>query len=126
MINDIYTYISENISGLTGGTNLFKSRQSERPNNQVVIYDTGGLAPDRYVPTAGPTFQVLVRNTSYANGKAIVDSIVDLLHSKENVELVVGETYFYYIFLLGEAGHIGRDDKGRHEWSINFVCKIRR
>jgi hypothetical protein len=125
VINDIYTYLGEE-TDLTAGTDLFKSRQTESPNNQVVIYDTGGLEPDRYLPTADPTFQVLVRNTSYATGQGIVDDIVDALHQKTNIELVSGSIYFYYIFLFNEPSHIGRDDKGRHEFSINFVCKYRR
>ena len=93
IINDIYTYIGQETS-LTAGTDLFKSRQTESPNNQVVIYDTGGLEPDRYLPTADPTFQILVRNTSYSTGQSIVDEIVEALHQKENIELVTGGTYF--------------------------------
>jgi len=125
MINDVYTYLDAQTS-LTAGTDLFKSRLTESPNNQVVIYNTGGLEPDRYLPTADPTFQVLVRNTSYATGQSLVNDIVEALHQKTNVELVEGSKYFYYIFLMYEPEHIGRDDKGRHEFSINFVCKYRR
>ena len=125
MINDVYTYLDAQTS-LTAGTDLFKSRLTESPNNQVVIYNTGGLEPDRYLPTADPTFQVLVRNTSYATGQSLVNDIVEALHQKTNIELVEGSKYFYYIFLMYEPEHIGRDDKGRHEFSINFVCEIRR
>lgn len=125
MINDVYTYLDAQTS-LTAGTDLFKSRLTESPNNQVVIYDTGGLEPDRYLPTADSTFQVLVRNTSYATGQSLVNDIVEALHQKTNIELVEGSKYFYYIFLMYEPEHIGRDDKGRHEFSINFVCKYRR
>jgi len=125
MINDVYTYLDAQTS-LTAGTDLFKSRLTESPNNQVVIYNTGGLEPDRYLPTADPTFQVLVRNTSYATGQSLVNDIVEALHQKTNIELVSGSKYFYYIFLMYEPEHIGRDDKGRHEFSINFVCKYRR
>jgi hypothetical protein len=125
MINDVYTYLDAQTS-LTAGTDLFKSRLTESPNNQVVIYNTGGLEPDRYLPTADPTFQVLVRNTSYATGQSLVNDIVEALHQKTNIELVEGSKYFYYIFLMYEPEHIGRDDKGRHEFSINFVCKYRR
>lgn len=125
MINDVYTYLDAE-TDLTAGTDLFKSRLTESPNNQVVIYNTGGLEPDRYLPTADPTFQILVRNTSYATGQSLVNDIVDALHQKTNIELVSGSKYFYYIFLMYEPEHIGRDDKGRHEFSINFVCKYRR
>lgn len=125
MINDVYTYLDAE-TDLTAGTDLFKSRLTESPNNQVVIYNTGGLEPDRYLPTADPTFQILVRNTSYATGQSLVNDIVEALHQKTNIELVSGSKYFYYIFLMYEPEHIGRDDKGRHEFSINFVCKYRR
>ena len=97
MINDVYTYLDAQTS-LTAGTDLFKSRLTESPNNQVVIYNTGGLEPDRYLPTADPTFQVLVRNTSYATGQSLVNDIVEALHQKTNIELVEGSKYFYYIF----------------------------
>lgn len=125
IIDDIYTYLGEETS-LTCGTNLFKSRQTDSPNDQVVIYDTGGFESDHYLPVAKPTFQVLVRSTKYATGADYVDEIVKALHQLTNTELVTGSKYFYYIFLLNEPSHIGRDDKGRHEFSINFMCEIRR
>lgn len=125
IIDDVYTFLGAETS-LTCGTNLFKSRQTDSPNDQVVVYDTGGFEPDHYLPTAKPTFQVLVRNTSYATGQSLVNDIVEALHQKTNIELVEGSKYFYYIFLMYEPEHIGRDDKGRHEFSINFVCKYRR
>jgi len=125
MINDIYSFIDANTS-LSGGTNLFKARLSDKPDNQVVIYATGGIEPDRYLPTADPTFQLYVRNLSYANGWDICEELVQLLHQRTNEELVVGGNYYYYIFLMNEPQHIGRDDKGRHEFSINFICKVQR
>lgn len=125
MIDDVYTYLDTAIKDLTAGTNLFKSRLSESPNDQVVIYNTGGLEPDRYLPTAQPTFQVLVRNTSYSAGYSIAKQVANELHQVVNARLVKDSIYFYYIFLLNEPEHIGRDDKGRHEFSINFVCKLR-
>lgn len=126
IIDDVYTYLSENVSSLTGGTNLYKTRQSDSPANQTVIYDTGGAEPERYLPLASPSFQILVRNTSYATGYGVVQDIVDALHQQTNVQLVDEENYFYYIFLMGEPAHIGRDEKGRHEWSINFISETRR
>jgi hypothetical protein len=127
IIDDVYTYLDAQLTTLTGGVNLFKSRQSDNPANQTVIYNTGGLEPDRYLPTADPTFQIIVRNTDYSAGEALVASIVGKLHQKENLRLVVTTgIYFYYIMLLNEPSHIGRNEKGQHEWSINFVCRTRR
>jgi len=126
IIDDIYTYLNTEIPDLVGGINLFKSRQSDAPANQVVIYNTGGLEPNRYLPTADPTFQIIVRNSDYSAGEELVADIASKLHQKENLELVTGGTYFYYIMLLSEPSDIGVDAKGRQEWSINFVCRVRR
>ena len=125
IINEIANYLQTQDIG-TKGTDIFLSRQSDSPNDQIVIYNTGGIEPDRYLPTADPTFQIIVRNTNYQTGESLVADIVDALHQVTNVELEEDGTYYYYIFLMGEAGHIGRDDKGRHEWSINFICKVQR
>lgn len=125
IINEVAEYLEE--EGIaTKGTDLFISRQSDTPDDQIVVYNTGGLEPDRYIPTADPTFQILVRNKNYQTGQGKVDSIVTALHQLANSYLEESETYFYYVFLMNEPSHIGRDDKGRHEWSINFICKIRR
>lgn len=125
MISEIATYL-DSLEILDKGTDLFISRQSDSPDNQVVIYNTGGLEPDRYLPTADPTFQIIVRNVNYQNGQNKVNEIVEALHQLVNIQLEKDGTYFFFIMLMSEPAHIGRDDKGRHEFSINFVCKIRR
>lgn len=125
MISDIASYLAENGIGSIGNT-IFKSRLPDIPDNCISIYETGGLAPDRYLPTADPTFQIIVRNKTYSAGKSKMDDIVDLLHQKTNSTLVTGGFYFYYIFLMGEPAHIGVDKKDRDEFSANFVCKVRR
>jgi hypothetical protein len=66
----------------------------------------------------------LVRNTSYAAGYALMQNMVGLLHRRMNE--TIGTTYYYSIFLMGEPGSIGRDDKGRDEFSVNFICHVRR
>lgn len=125
IIDDVRKYlIAESDSFTTSNTK--KSFMPDTPNNLVCLYDTGGAEPSRDIPTGDPTFQIIVRNESYAAAHALAQEIVTLLHQKRNLELVEGETYFYYIYLMGEAGHIGRDSKGRDEFSINFLCKIKR
>jgi hypothetical protein len=124
IINEIANEIAENIAGLTLGTNMFKGFMPEKPDDCVLLLDTGGAEPDRELPMGSPSFQILVRNKSYSAGDAIMKSIVDLLHQKMNETL--GSTYFYTIFLMGEAGYLGRDAKGRDEWSVNFICQTRR
>lgn len=124
-INDIITYLQENNIG-TKATDLFAAYMPKEPGNIVAVFDTGGFEPSVYLPMANPTFQVYVRNSNYEDGKSKVDEIVSLLHQKANIELVSGQTYFYYIALMQEPIHIGRDENERDEFSINFRTQIRR
>jgi hypothetical protein len=124
IIDDIANFIVAKVAGLTLGTNLFKSFLPDSPDDVVGIFDTGGAEPDHDLPTGDPTFQILVRSTDYATAHNLMQSIVDELHQKMNS--TIGSTYYYYIFLMGEPGHIGRDKKNRDEFSVNFHCKIKR
>jgi hypothetical protein len=125
LITDVADYLEAEGVG-TVGEDIFNSVVPEYPDGCVTVVDTGGIEPSRDIPTAEPTFQVLVRNSSYDTAKTKIDSIVALLHQKANAELVSGETYFYYIFLVAEPGYLGRDDNDREEFSANFVCKTQR
>lgn len=125
IIDDIGEYLEDQSIG-TVGTDIFLSKLVDTPDNVVVILDTGGAKPDVYIPTGVPDFQVYVRNKSYASGKAKIDSIVDLLHRKANETLISGGKFFYYITLATEVLYIGRDDKSRSEFSVNFNTKVKR
>jgi len=81
-IDDIANEIISNITGLTLGINIFKGFMPEKPDNCVLLLDTGGAEPDQYLPTGKPTFQILVRNKSYETGYELIQSIVNLLHQK--------------------------------------------
>jgi len=124
-IDNLAKYLEDNTIG-TLRTNLFKAYLPDKPNNVVVVYDTGGFEPDVYLPTGLPTFQIFVRNENYTNGKAKVDAIVALVKSKANLQLVSGGVYFYYLTLMSEPVHIGRDKTERDEFSINVRSMIRR
>jgi len=128
IIDNIAHYLVENVEtiDLTLGSNIFTAFMPDTPAEIVAVYDTGGATPDIDIPTGSPTFQIIVRTADYENGFNLMKEIVDLLHQKMNITLAEGGTYFYSIFLMGEAGHIGRDEKSRDEFSVNFICKTRR
>ena len=127
IIDDVFEYLATNVTRvtLTKGTNLFKGFLPDTPADCVCIFDTGGAEPDKDLPIGNPTFQVFVRNKSYATGHNIINQIYALLNRKRNVALVTGETYFYNIYALGNPGSIGRDENGRDEFTVNFVGHIR-
>ena len=124
VIDDVAQYLDDNSVG-TLGTDLFKSFVPSSPDSCVAVLDTGGTQPDPDIPTKSPTFQVYIRNTSYSGGKAKLDTIRSLLHQASNVELVTGQTYFYYITAISEGGHLGRDENGLDLFSINFQALTR-
>lgn len=123
-IDDIADFLEDNSIG-TVGTDIFVGQQPDSPANCVTVLDTGGQRPDIDLPTKRPTFQVLVRNTNYANGAAKLLAIRNLLHNKYNATLVGGGNYFYSINAISEGGHIGQDDIGNDEFSMNFEAWTR-
>lgn len=124
LIADIAQHLhNEGIAVL--GTNLFYSYLPESPDACVSVLDTGGLEPDKYLPTKEPTFQVFIRSTSYALGRAKLDLVRDALNKVSGEDLGVGGTFFLYIFAISEGGHLGRDDANRDLFSINFKCRTR-
>lgn len=122
LISDIATQLATAGVG-TVATDIFYSSAPDSPAALVAVLDTGGAEPDKYLPTKEPTFQVYVRSSSYALGKAKLDAIRTALHQKANV--TYGLTYFYFILAMAEGGHIGKDEQGRDEFTINFRCRTR-
>lgn len=107
----------------TVGTDIFIGHLPDTPNNAVVVIDTFGDAPDPSLPIENPRFQVLVRNTAYSTGRAKLDAIMTALHKLANVTL--GSTYVYAVLANSGGGHIGRDEAGRDEFSMNFRARTR-
>ena len=93
----------------------------DKPDNAISIYSTSGYPRD----LAGemirePTFQIKVRNTSYAAGYAICEDICGQLHGVNN------DTNFLLIAQEGDIMALGRDETNlRNEWTINFRCYYR-
>jgi hypothetical protein len=122
MIDDIATHLQTQGVG-TIGTDLFKSYLPDITGTAVAVLDTGGLEPDTYLPTHEPTFQVFVRSDTYSVGKAKLAAIRSALHQQKN--LTVGSTYFYFILANSEGGHLGLNERGQNEFSMNFHCRTR-
>jgi len=122
LIDDIATQLQTAGIG-TVGTDIFKSYLPDNVTNSMAVLDTGGTQPDPDIPTKEPTFQIVIRNATYSAGKTLLDAIRSALHQKANV--TYGSTYFYFILAISEGGHLGRNDNGFDEFSINFRARIR-
>jgi len=104
---------------------LFVDMLPDIDNDCTVVYTTGGQVPDIDLPIGSPNFEVLVRSLSAQSAYERISQIVESLHQSYNVRLVEGGNYYYSILLFGEINHLGRDEKGRIEYSANFNCKVR-
>lgn len=124
MITEIANYLATQGLG-TVGTDIFYAYLPGGVDDGIVVLDTGGMLPDADLPTKEPTFQIFVRSSSYAAGKAKMDLIRTALHQKTNTVLGSGTTYFYFILAQAEGGHIGRTENGLDEFSINFRARTR-
>lgn len=122
LIADIAQYLDDLEIG-TLSTNIFYSYLPDAVDNAICVLDTGGPQPDKDLPTKEPMFQIFIRSTSYATGKALLDSVRAALHQKSGV--TIGSTFFFFILANSEGGHLGRDEKGLDEFSINFHARTR-
>ena len=124
LIEQIATLLQTNGVG-TLGTNLFVSRLPDNIDSCVGVFDTGGLIPNIDIPLGEPTFQVYIRAVSYEAGKTKLDAVRALLHRRMNQVVITGGTYAYYIYAMSEGGHVGQNERGQDEFSINFKILTR-
>lgn len=126
LIQQIAEYLDDQSIGVIG-TSIFYSYLPDTDTGDftIAVLDTGGFRPDGYLPTKSPTFQVFIRAINYNAGKAKLDAVRAALHQKENAQLVIGETYFYFILAQAEGGHLGKNEAGKDEFSINFYARTR-
>lgn len=122
MLDDLAVQLA-NDTQYSIGNALFKSYLPDSPDNCIAIIETGGLEPDKELPTKEPTFQVIIRGTSYNSARSKMLQVRSSLHQRKNE--FIGSTFFFFILLTAEGGHIGRDDLGRDEFSLNFRARTR-
>lgn len=122
MLSDLANYAQAQGLG-TVGTDIFYSYKPGNVDAGIFFLDTSGPAPDGYIPTKRPGFQVFVRAADYDTGKAKFDQVRNLFHKFANT--LVGSTYFYWILAVSEGGSIGRNEAGQDEFSISFDTLIR-
>lgn len=124
--DNLAQYIEDN-TNFTQGTDLFKGRMPESPNDLIYLTPTGGNNPNRYTPLPVKTVQVLSRAQVYNDAYDNAQTIYDLLHrTDDSVTLESGGVDAMAIFALQEPNHIGLDDQQRHIFTVNFQITLRR
>ena len=105
---------------LSSVSNLYIGSMPATPDNAVCIYNSGGFARSLSgTEVEEPTFQIKVRNTSYATGETLCNTINDLLHGASSTKILMIEQQ-------GGINDIGRDESNRQEFTQNFRCYYRR
>jgi len=106
---------AESSLGLTFKTDIFIGTEPKEPDNCVTIYDTPSYPPsltmnkeERYYYSS---YQIRVRNNSYAIGMALARDILVLLHGRANESW--NGTLYTVIHATGEPALLDNDGNNR-------------
>jgi len=117
LIDDIKTVLS------TLESNIFLHTLPDAPDNVCVIQATGGYLPKRIIDGSAtieqPTFMVIIRDVSYAAGDARITAVRDKLDG-------YCDSTYSAIFRQSNILPLGKDEKGRSRFSVNFWAKYKR
>lgn len=117
---DIGEYL-QTLGRATVGTDLFIGFLPDTPDDCIVVRATQGLPPNVIVDLEQPGFQIMLRNTDHDTGWAAADTIRTDLHQLTHT--TVNGIVYKRIDAVGSVTYIGRDEKERTLWSINFIAK---
>jgi len=116
---------------ITGvNANIYLGDLPDTPDNCIGLYQTGGQDPQHQLGASTeevhetPTFQVRLRNTTYATANTEAEQVKDVLDGLIN-QVVNGNEY-KSIFMQGDINSLGRDGRNRVNLSVNFIAKVKR
>lgn len=149
MIQEITQFIMNRsiiapMPALATGTDLW---MGHRPQDcadacDVILESTGGMVYFDLPERADPVIQVLSRDTTYLTARTRAWNIYDAIFREHTVPDVLGLTYgsagwrlplvavdqyeAMIIEPLAPPQYIGTDEKLRHEFSCNYIFKIKK
>lgn len=115
VISDIAAYLATGGYG-TVGTNIFIEELQDQPDNQIVVFSSGGRAvqsTDSH--TVITYFDVHIRNTSKATARSKAIEIRDYLGSKKSIanrQAILPQPPVIEYF--------GKDSMNRHRYGVFF------
>lgn len=129
LLENIAEYLENQGIG-TRATDIFIGHLTdmEPSEDEVVMIDqTGGIEPDKYLKIARPTVQIMVRSKSHQAGLAKMQAIFDLFHQmQDDSVLVAGGEDVMDVMAMNEPQHLARDEEGRDIFTCTFIFRIRR
>ena len=128
-LNELAAYIDTQSSSLIytsdTGRNLVVGKLPDKPDNCVALLGLFGTTIDdaREIRTLQfPRFQALIRATTYDAASDLHQTVRTTLHARYGV--ILPHWRILACHAEQEGGPIGQDDKGRYEFSINFIAEI--
>lgn len=138
MIKEITTFIKEKTTGLDIDDNLFAGHrpQGVRDDCDVILESGGGMVYFDLPERADPVIQVLSRDTTYFTARARAWAIYDAIFRKwiyGSAGWTIGpiesggDTYEVMVIEpLAIPQWIGQDVKLRHEFSTNYIFRVKK
>ena len=137
MIKEITTFIKDKTVGLTIDDNLFAGHrpQGVRDDCDVILESGGGMVYFDLPERADPVIQVLSRDKTYMKARDRAWAIYDAIFRKWvygsagwTLPIIIeGEEYEVMIIEpLAIPQSIGQDKKLRHEFSTNYIFKVKK
>lgn len=110
----------------TVGVDLFDTFQPESPDNCITAFDVDSPALSESSSLKVDMFglEVIVRNTSTSNGKAIAKNIHKTFMGFGGEPLISGGDTISMVFVDQSPRAIGKDDKGRTEFTVVYDCRV--
>lgn len=106
---------------------IFIAEIPDTPDNLLGVFFSGGYNPEWTLDSKAfdhPTFQVRIRDKSALTAIERAEAVKDALDGQ--IDLTIGSTRYLSIFQQGDILPLGKDSKGRTEYSLNFAVKYQR
>lgn len=112
--------------GLLLSTDTKQGQLPESPNNVLLLNLNNGNTPSyslgiRKPYIREPMIQLMVRNVSYVDAVHELERCIDIILQ---VNGDIGGKHILKITQFSDILHLGRDDKNRYLFSINFIVQI--
>lgn len=123
---DLSDYLIVRGLATTKGVDIHQGMMTDEPDNGILIVEGGGLGAARTLDgrrILNPGITIIVRrqadqyNAGYELANLIYDAMLDLANTGIEGRPYIGANP------LGDVSLLGRDERDRWKWSMNFVVK---
>lgn len=109
----------------TATGNIFIETKPDKPDIAICLFTTAGLPDAELFPEDALGFQVIIRGNFDASiAFSLAAAVYDKLHGFRKGKLITTGTYIISIMGLQTPVSIGKDEKKRQEYSINFIARV--